>query len=385
MTLLKVLPFIVLAISMFIFPQEVVASASTGLSLWANYILPALFPFFILADLLMKQGLVDFLGALMEPLMRPIFRLPGKAAFIIAMIHTSGIPIGAILTSKLRKSGEISRLEGERLLAFTSNPSPGFMLGAVASGMLGNAAVGIVIAASVYLANLGVGLIFRFYGTDSEPAPSGAKYTWRHSYQKLKKYQYNKKPFGELLADAVRESTATILLVGGYIIFFSVITHLLVVLGISSRLANLIHMVSAGQISLLGGDAIIQGFMETTLGCKAAVLGFQSMSTQVGVICFMLGWGGLSVFAQVLSFTTSTDLRFRPFIIGRIIHAVFALFLSQVFLKFMPIQTANLSGFLSVKTPWLFSLKWCCILLLCFVLVFVILRFLSELYLRRYQ
>lgn len=381
MTALKVLPFILLAAGMFVYPQEVVTSAANGFSLWVNFILPALFPFFIITDLLMKQGLIDFLGTLLEPFMRPIFRLPGKASFILAMIHTTGIPIGAILTCKLRKSGEISRIEGERLLAFTSNPSPGFMLGAVASGMLGNPALGIIIAGSVYSANLMVGLIFRFYGAKSQPDPGKKRSSWRHSYYELKCYQKNKKPVGELLADAVRESTATIILVGGYIMFFSVITHLLVVFGISTKLAGLIHVLSAGVISPQGGDAIIQGIMETTLGCKAVVQGFSSLSAQVGVICFMLGWGGLSVFAQVLSFTSSTDLRFFPFFIGRILHCVFALLLSQVFLKLIPVQTANLPVVLSGSNiSWLLSVKWCSFFFLASVSILVILGLLAGLW-----
>lgn len=374
MTLFKILPVILLAVGMFIYPQEVLTSAANGLSLWINYILPALFPFFIISDLLMKQGLVDYLGTLLEAFMRPVFRLPGKASFILAMIHTTGIPIGASLTCKLRKNGEISRIEGERLLAFTSNPSPGFMLGAVASGMLGDPSIGIIIVGSVYLGNLMVGLIFRFYGTEFEQDHAKTRFSWHNAYRDLENYHKNKKPVGELLADAVRESTSTIILVGGYIILFSVITHLLVVFGISTIFADVIHLLSAGLISPQGGDAIIQGIMETTLGCKAAVQGFSSLSAQVGAICFILGWGGLSVFAQVSSFTTSTDLRFFPFFIGRILHSVFALLLSQIFLKFMPIRTADLPAVLSGGSPlWFLSLKWCAFFALTSFLVLVIL------------
>jgi len=94
--LIKILPFLFLAITMFYYPQEVLKSATQGLNLWVNYVLPALLPFFIISDLLMKHGFVHFLGVLLEPLMRPLFGLPGKAAFVVAMTHTSGIPIGAV-------------------------------------------------------------------------------------------------------------------------------------------------------------------------------------------------------------------------------------------------------------------------------------------------
>ena len=135
------LPVLFLAAGMFIYPQEMLSAATGGISLWWQYVLPALLPFFILSELLMAEGIVHFLGVMLEPLMRPIFRLPGKASFVVAMGYTSGFPMGAVLTARLRKEGALSREEGEHLLAFTNNPSPGFMFGAVASGMLGRPAL----------------------------------------------------------------------------------------------------------------------------------------------------------------------------------------------------------------------------------------------------
>ncbi len=356
---LRILPFLLLIVTMFCYPQEVLRSAATGLSLWANFILPALFPFFIISDLLMKQGFVHFLGVLLEPLMRPLFRLPGKASFIIAMTHTSGIPIGAILTCKMRNAGEITQTEGERLLAFTSNPSPGFMFGAVASGMLANPALGLVIAGSVYISNLIVGLIFRYYGSSFGPRPQ-YQFSLRKAWQELESTQMkNKKPIGEMLADAIRESTSTILLVGGFIVFFSVITHMLTVLHLNAILSKGMNLLSGGLISLAAGDAIVQGFIETTLGCKATITAFSSLNAQVGMLAFLLGWGGISVFAQVASFTASTDLRYLPFVIGRTLHAILALTTSQVLLAYSNIPTMSLPISLTdVNRYWLLSLRW---------------------------
>ncbi|HHV65232.1 MAG TPA: sporulation integral membrane protein YlbJ [Peptococcaceae bacterium] len=344
---------------MFYYPQDVLKSAATGLALWANYVLPALLPFFIISDLLMKQGFVHFLGVLLEPLMRPLFRLPGQASFVLAMTHTTGIPIGAMLTCKMRNAGEISKTEGERLLAFTSNPSPGFMFGAVASGMLGNPSLGIIIAGSVYLANLLVGFIFRFYGP-AAANPSNSKFSLITAYQKLKQAQNkNKKPFGELLADTVRDSIATILLVGGFIVFFAVITQMLTKLKINITIAKVLAFISGELLTVPGGEAFLQGLLETTLGCQATVKAFSNLNTQIGVLTFLLGFGGLSVFAQVASFTATTDLRFFPFILGRVLHAFLALLISQILLRSSTLPTTVLPASLTEGTAfWVLSLKW---------------------------
>ncbi|NLI91392.1 MAG: sporulation integral membrane protein YlbJ [Peptococcaceae bacterium] len=370
---LRILPFLLLITVMFFYPQEVLKSASTGLSLWANFVLPALFPFFIISDLLMKQGFVHFLGALLEPFMRPVFHLPGKASFVVAMTHTSGIPIGAILTCKMRKDGEITKTEGERLLAFTSNPSPGFMFGAVASGMLGNPTLGIILAGSVYISNLIVGFLFRFYGLANDNH-STYPFSFRKAWNELALIQEkNKKPFGAMLADAVRDSTSTILLVGGFIVFFSVITQMITVLHINTIFSAGTTVLTRGLLPPSGGNALIQGFLETTLGCKAAVTAFGSLNAKVGMLSFLMGWGGLSVFAQVASFTTTTDLRFYPFVLGRCLHACLAFVTSQVLLRFSEIPTLKLPVTLTgMENGWIFTLKLSCYYFFWIILILLI-------------
>ena len=171
--------------------------------------------------------------------------------------------------------------------------------------------------------------------------------------------QQNKKPFGELIGESVRESTSTILLVGGFIVFFSVITHMLTVLNITALLAGVMHAVTGGLLSTAGAGALINGLIETSLGCQAAVTAFPSLNIQVGALAFMLGWGGFSVFAQVASFTASTDLRLLPFVIGRALHGILAVIISQIFLKYREIPATTLPpSLVDESSVWLVTFRW---------------------------
>lgn len=373
----RVIPFFLLAMAMFSYPQEVVLSAVDGLSLWWKYVLPALLPFFILSELLMGSGFVHFLGVLLEPIMRPIFRLPGQASFVLAMSFTSGIPIGAVLTSKLRQQKALTREEGERLLAFTSNPSPGFMLGAVASSMMGKPGLGLVLAGSVYLGSLLVGILFRFYHVkEFKKHPTRAP-SLKRAYHELQKAQaQDHRPFGQLFGDAVRQGVNTILLVGGFIMFFSVLVHLLEAFQITGRLGYFLQLISGGAISPLGVSALVNGFLETTLGCRTTINAFPTLHIQVGILAALMGWGGLSVFAQVASFTSTTDLRFTPFVVGRAMHATFAFILSQIFLNlvevpvFQPGLSFSTYGFF--ETWRLSAWAFCGVMLLLFGMSFIL-------------
>ncbi len=60
----------------------------------------------------------------------------GAYAFIMGII--SGYPVGAKIVTEFRKNGDCSRAEAERLLAFTNNSGPLFIIGTVGISMFGN-------------------------------------------------------------------------------------------------------------------------------------------------------------------------------------------------------------------------------------------------------
>lgn len=342
-TLVRVFALGLLALGMFIYPQEVLNSAGGGLVLWWRFVLPALLPFFILSELLMSAGFVHFLGVLLESFMRPVFRLPGKAAFVVAMGYTSGFPMGAVLTARLRKAGEITRVEGERLLAFTNNPSPGFMLGAVASGMLGKPSLGIILSTSIYLANLLVGILFRFYRVSSGPRHSPRLPSFNRAWQEMKEAQAkDNRAFGQILSDAIKQSITTVLMVAGFMAFFSVILRLLNIWHVISLLATLIHMfIEVIPIPIL--HAFFNGLFEMTLGCQGTIQAVSELNHQVALLALLMGWSGLSVFAQVAGFISETDLRFFPFVVARTLQGILALGLSQLLLIFVEIPTSTIA------------------------------------------
>ena len=132
-------------LAMLHYPQAAYEGACRGLDTWMTHLLPSLLPFFIAANLLLSLGFVRFLGVLLEPLMRPVFRLPGEAGFALALGFTSGFPMGAVLTASLREQDLCTPQEAARLAAFTNNSSPLFLLIAVPVSMLHQPQLGILL------------------------------------------------------------------------------------------------------------------------------------------------------------------------------------------------------------------------------------------------
>ena len=61
--------------------------------------------------------------------MRPIFNIPGEGAFPFVMGIISGYPMGAKIISKFKQQGICTNEEAERMLSFTNNSGPLFIIG----------------------------------------------------------------------------------------------------------------------------------------------------------------------------------------------------------------------------------------------------------------
>ena len=130
----------------------------------------------------MGLGVVHFVGALLEPIMRPVFRIPGVGAFAVAMGLAGGYPIGARITGELHRKGLCNLVESERLLAFANTADPLFIVGAVAVGMFGMPELGAALVAAHYLGAVVVGLGMRFYGRHEPDSPPQIKKNTQDSW-----------------------------------------------------------------------------------------------------------------------------------------------------------------------------------------------------------
>ena len=128
-----VLPLILILFtcSLIIFSKTNLNAAKNGLILWANSIVPTLFPFFVATELLSHTNFTYYLGKLLNPFMKPLFNIRGEGAFGLIMGIISGYPVGAKIAANFRKNNICSKEECERLLSFTNNSGPLFIIGTV--------------------------------------------------------------------------------------------------------------------------------------------------------------------------------------------------------------------------------------------------------------
>lgn len=362
--------FVVVAICLVVFSKSNLTAATNGLTLWATCVVPSLFPFFVITNLLSHTKVVSFTGKLLDKLMRPLFNVPGVGGFAFVMGLISGYPVGAKVVSDFRENGLVTKDEGERLLAFTNNSGPLFILSSVGIGLFGDTKTGLLLLCTHVLACITVGIILGKFSKKSDDEFRGI-YRNCNSYLNNKSEQFSVKNrtanlgrnsvtfknLGEVLGNSINSSISTILMIGGFVVTFSVIISILN----QTHALDLLSKFFNPILSFLGFDLsfakpLLSGILELTNGVNLiANIHIKAISQNVILCAFLLGFGGLSVLLQVFSIVAKTDLSMKKYFIGKFLQGIFAAIYTFLALKFIPfinldIVAASVSGSESIAT-----------------------------------
>lgn len=320
--------FIAFIICLLLFSTTNLEAAKHGLILWTNSVLPTLFPFFIATELLYKTNFVNILGKLFTKFMRPVFNIPGESVIALILGNISGYPMGAKLACNLKENKICTKIEAERIIAFTNNSGPLFILGTIGVSMFCNKEIGILLLATHFLAALTVGIIFRYWKKDKDIL-----------YKKNLNISKNSSNIsfsniGEILGDSIKNSINLILTIGGFIVLFSVIISILNQIYFFDALSNFLNIFGFQKEY---STSIFSGLLELTNGLKiSSSLQTKNLSTNIIISSFILGFGGLSVLLQVYSVISKYGISIKPYFYGKILQAFIAAFYTFIALQAFP-------------------------------------------------
>ena len=365
----------ILLLSILAYPKEAYQAALSGLDIFLRSVFPALLPFFIASEIMVGLGAVDFLSVLLDPVMGPLFRCPGCSSFIWVMSVTSGYPTGARLVALFRKQKRITADEAQRILSFCSTSGPLFMIGAVAIGMMGSPESGTIILFSHYGAAILIGLVFRFYRSGNAKREDSSVSLPKALSALNEARKQDGRPIGELMGDSVRNSVNILLMVGGFIIFFSVVIDLLMRIRVIDFIAAVVSVpLKPFHIDPSLVKATIGGMFEITMGGKLVSMTSVPMQQKIAAVSFLIGWSGLSIHAQTASILTGTGIRFNRYLLGKFLHGTIAALISFPLTLVLYPEAAEVSGpFPGTLSPgwkeyFLHSLNLLSVGILCIVL-----------------
>lgn len=322
--------FVLFLVGLVAFSKENLQACKDGINLWAQGVVPSLLPFFIACELLSYTNIIDFLGQKLKRIMRPIFNVPGEGAFPLVMGVISGYPVGAKIVTNFRKEKICTKEESERLLTFTNNSGPLFIIGTVGILLFGNTTIGLLLFITHLLSSITVGVIFRFWKSSKN---SYAKDL--NSIQKEKKSPPKLSSLGSILQASIMSSIKTIVMIGGFVVLFSVIISILNNTGIIKVLsATITPILSLLHIPSSFASGIISGIFELTNGVSiVSHVHIKAISLNIIICAFLLGFGGVSVLLQVLSIVSTSDISIKPYIIGKLTQGCIAALYTYIIIQ----------------------------------------------------
>ena len=292
--LFAVLIILFLYLGIFIKPSLIIESGILSINIFKTKLFPSIFPFFVLASLLLELGIATKISNKINPIFKRLFHVEGNSSFIILVSMISGFPSGSKYIADSLRDKTIDRNTANYLLTFTHFANPLFVLGTCGL-ILNNLSLAYKILIIQIVSNLILGIILR---------PRKIK-----SFKNISKF--HNKTILEALPKAINESIKLLLFMLGSITFFMFFSKLLTSL---INLNDFYTVIITGILDLTSGVSMVN-----TLNISSYLQGL--------IVLSFITFGSLSVHLQVINNIKEQDLSYKYFFIGRIIETSLALIL----------------------------------------------------------
>ena len=226
----------------------------------------------------------------------------------------------------MRKQNLLTKIEAERLVSFTNNSGPLFIVGTVGITLFGSSTIGYLLLFTHLLACLSVGIIFRFWRYSKNSYSTNNSNT---------SYFNNIKSENNIFYNSILNSIKTVCLIGGFVVFFSVILSTLKNSGILNLVTNLVKpFFYIFNIDGIFHSSFVTGIIELTNGVSTiSSIPYKAISINIVLTAFLLGFAGICVMLQVYSIISSSDISIKPYILGKILHGVLAALYTYLIIK----------------------------------------------------
>ncbi|MBM6838487.1 sporulation integral membrane protein YlbJ, partial [Clostridium saudiense] len=194
--------------------KDCINASLVGLNLVIKTILPTIFPFSFICNLLICYDGISLYSKILGPLICKPLKLSKGSSFPIAASIICGYPLGCKYCCDLYSLGYIDKNEFERLLNIASNASPMFLIGSIGATMFGNTKLGFILLIANYISPLIMGIITIPRGKISKES--------KEISSEIKKIS-----IGSALKTSIENSVNTTLQVGAFVIIFSVIISII--------------------------------------------------------------------------------------------------------------------------------------------------------------
>lgn len=308
---------IVVMILILVSPVKYAISVVDGLKLFFSSVLPGLLPFMFFTRILTNSGIIAKIVRPLEKTSQKAFGIGANGVYAFIMSIISGYPIGSKITADLYESGQINDNELMKTALISSTSGPIFVIGAVGGSMLKSVKLGAII----YVSNLIAVIITALLINSCTRRKSKVKVSQTDTIKIEKKTLYA----------LAKDTVISTLIVGFYVALFSLFIKLLTELKVIAFLSSMLDTILGKSASSSGlSQGIMSGIIEMTNGAK--MLSVTPSPLFISSIAFIIGFSGISIIMQSLSFLSKTKIKPTTFVIGKVFHGILSFIICYLFL-----------------------------------------------------
>ncbi len=277
--------------------RTALSGASSGVILCLTTIIPSLFPFIVISNIL-----TGLLSVHRITVLRPVGRflhLPENTETLLLIGFLGGYPIGAQCIVQSYRNGNLSRSQAERMLSFCNNAGPSFLFGIGAAVLQKTWPCWIL-----WLIHISSALIVGLM----TPPESEHHVSMIHS-----------SPIS--VTDSVNKAIRTMASICGWVVIF--------------RTLLIFFQRWIFWIMPDAAKCLISGILELANGCTS-LSSISSIGLRFQLFSVMLGFGGLCVALQTHSVLTGSGLSVRTYFPGKMAQSAVSYLLCVIIQPLLP-------------------------------------------------
>lgn len=282
------------------------SGAHKGILYCANTLIPSLFIFMIFTSFIVSSGTAGNLSKFLTPITKFLFYLPGCTAPVIILSLIGGYPVGARGAMGLYESKEIDSDQLNRLMTFSVNAGPAFIIEIVGNILLKNYNLGCLIFIVQVISALLIGIISGLLARKKK-----LPFYTKENIIKNKKINIS-----DTLIQACSDTSRSIINMSALIIVFYAVIE---ILKNSFAVKGMLNHFFTSKNSINNFWAVFLSILEMTSGCNEVI----SKNAPTGIILFAVGFGGICAHLQIKSIFYNSEFNFIKFTFYRLLNGFF--------------------------------------------------------------
>lgn len=292
-----------------IIKSEIISSVK----MWAFVLVPSLFPYLVISVLLTSSGILKIFSPVIS-LISKLFKINKKSAEVYLCSLFCGYPCGALCSADLCRNGEVSPRDAERLICYTNNAGPLFLISAVGCSFLNSFIDGVALYFIQTISAFVCGLVLR---NESKNCNSSRTVIRSGSAD---------------IAYCCENAVKTMINICGFVVLSAVCSKLIIIT--CNNIAADLKIKLPKYF-----ECIIYSIFEITNGAKY-ISAYCNSNIGFAFLCMVISWSGISVFLQIKS-VVEKNVRIKRLIQMKIFQSLIG-FACGLIYKSLKIKSDNI-------------------------------------------